>query len=122
MPYRSADGGHSLHLEPPTQLSFREHDIAACCGAPATEPDFSWLDPTLMDRYGQPRHHGAAAPVPGLWYVGLRWLTRRSSGNFLGFPADAAIVSDAVAATLGNGRGRRSAQASLVTTLGIAPP
>jgi putative flavoprotein involved in K+ transport len=65
--------------------------------------DFSWLNPALTDHDGQPRRHGAAALVPGLWYMGLRWLTRRSSGNFLGFPADATIVADAVAAALRNG-------------------
>jgi putative flavoprotein involved in K+ transport len=62
--------------------------------------DFSRLDSTLIDEDDQPRPAGTAAPVPGLWYVGLRWLTRRSSGNFLGFPTDAATVANAVASTL----------------------
>jgi hypothetical protein len=39
------------------------------------------------------RHHSTH---PRLWYVGLRWLTRRSSGNFLGFPIDAAEIARAV--------------------------
>jgi putative flavoprotein involved in K+ transport len=84
--------------------------------------DFSWLNPALTDHDGRPRRHGAAALAPGLWYMGLRWLTRRSSGNFLGFPADAAIVADAVTAALQNGRRPAANQPSLVTTLGIAPP
>jgi putative flavoprotein involved in K+ transport len=108
-----------VHLEPPAQLQLREHDITSVLWCTGYRGDFTWLDPTLTAPDRQPRHHGTAAPVPGLWYVGLRWLTRRSSGNFLGFPADAATVADAVAATLRNGR---RSQASLVTTLGIAPP
>jgi putative flavoprotein involved in K+ transport len=111
-----------VHLDPPTQLQIREHDITSVVWCTGYTGDFSWLDPTLTNHDGQPRRHGAAGPVPGLWYVGLRWLTRRSSGNFLGFPADAAIVADAVASALRNGCRPGTAQPSLVTTLGIAPP
>jgi hypothetical protein len=64
---------------------------------------FSWLDPALLGHTGRPVHDGTAAALPGVWYIGQRWLTRRSSGNFLGFPADAATIATAVAATL---RGR----------------
>jgi putative flavoprotein involved in K+ transport len=38
--------------------------------------------------------------VPGLWYLGLRWLRRRSSGILFGFPGDAAVVAEAVGARL----------------------
>jgi putative flavoprotein involved in K+ transport len=38
--------------------------------------------------------------VPGLWYLGLKWLRRRASGILYGFPGDAAVVADAVAAHL----------------------
>ena len=108
-----------MYLDPPTQLHVRDHDISSVLWCTGYQGDFPWLDPTLTDHAGQPLHRGTAAPVLGLWYVGLRWLTRRSSGNFLGFPVDAAIVADAVAATL---RSSRRSQASLVTALGIAPP
>jgi putative flavoprotein involved in K+ transport len=108
-----------VHLDPPTQLQLHGHHITSVLWCTGYRGDFSWLDPTLTDRDGQPRHSGTAAPVPGLWFVGLRWLTRRSSGNFLGFPADAATVASAVAVRLRNGR---RSQPSLVTTLGLAPP
>ena len=70
--------------------------------------DFSWLDSALAGADSQPLHHDGAAPVPGVWYVGLRWLTRRGSGNLQGFPVDAATVADAVVThlmvTVGGGR------------------
>jgi hypothetical protein len=70
--------------------------------------DVSWLPPALLNPDGRPRHHDGAAPLPGVWYVGLRWLTHRASGNFLGFPADAAATADAVVThllvTVGGGR------------------
>ena len=59
--------------------------------------DFSWLNSTLTDAAGRPLRHGAAAAAPGLWYMGLRWLTRRGAGNFIGFPADAQGVAGAIA-------------------------
>jgi putative flavoprotein involved in K+ transport len=68
--------------------------------------DFSWLDPALVDSDGQPRHTGCAAAVPGVWYVGLRWLTHRGSATLDGFPTDAATVADAVRAQL-DGSGAR---------------
>jgi putative flavoprotein involved in K+ transport len=68
--------------------------------------DFSWLPPAFLDADGRPRHHDGAAPLPGAWYMGLRWLTHRASGNFLGFPTDAATTADAVAAHLAGSSGR----------------
>ena len=43
--------------------------------------DFTWLDPALVDVDGQPLHEDAAAPAPGVWYLGLRWLIRRRSSS-----------------------------------------
>ena len=76
--------------------------------------DFSWLDPVLLDRARRPVHHGTAGALPGLWYIGQRWLTRRSSGNFLGFPTDAATIATAVTATLRE-RGHHRARTLAVT-------
>ena len=52
--------------------------------------------PSMLDGDGQPRRDGIAAVAPGVWYVGLRWLTQRGSVIFFGFPTDAAAVADAV--------------------------
>ena len=92
-----ADG--PVTIDPPTTLDAR--DVGSVIWCTGYRGDFSWLDPSLRDDAGQPRRLGAAGPLPGVWYIGLRWLTRRSSGNFLGFPTDAATVADAVAAALG---------------------
>jgi hypothetical protein len=38
-----------------------------------------------------------ATTEPGVWFVGLPWLTRRGSGLFLGLPSDAAKIAGPVA-------------------------
>ncbi|MEV6492570.1 NAD(P)/FAD-dependent oxidoreductase [Actinoplanes sp. NPDC051633] len=63
--------------------------------------DFSWLSHSLLNGAGHPAHSGpAAATVTGLWYLGLHWLTHRSSDTLNGMPRDAARVADAVRAHL----------------------
>lgn len=102
-----------VSLHPARALDLRADGIDSVVWCTGYTGDFSWLDPALTDASGQPVRDGAAAAAPGLWYMGLRWLTRRGSGNFIGFPADAAAVADAVATHLGGG---------MVPTLGRPSP
>jgi hypothetical protein len=75
-------------------------DLGAVVWCTGFSGDFSWLEPTLVDPYRQPTRIGCAAGVPGVWYVGLRWLTHRGSATLDGFPTDAATVAHAVRAHL----------------------
>jgi putative flavoprotein involved in K+ transport len=94
---------HDAHvdLDPPVSLDLRAEGVGSVVWCTGFGGDFSWLDPALAGADGQPRHRDGAAPAPGLWYLGLRWLRRRCSGIMLGFPGDAAWVADAVRAHLG---------------------
>jgi anaerobic selenocysteine-containing dehydrogenase len=83
-----------------TALDLRAAAVGAVVWCTGYAGDFPWLPAGLVDAGGRPRHRDGAAPLPGVWYVGLRWLTHRASGNFLGFPADAGTTADAVAAYL----------------------
>ena len=73
-------------------------------GPPATSVTSPGCPPTSSTPPASPCATGRRGSLPGLWYLGLRWLTRRSSGNFLGFPTDAATVAAAVHAHLSNRR------------------
>jgi putative flavoprotein involved in K+ transport len=94
---------HDAHVEldPPAALDLRAEEVGAVVWCTGFGGDFSWLDPALVGADGRPRHADSAAPAPGLWYLGLRWLRRRCSGILLGFPGDAAQVAGAVHAHLG---------------------
>jgi putative flavoprotein involved in K+ transport len=78
------------------ELDLRDAGVSAVVWCTGVTGDFGWLGGDLVDAAGQPRRSDAAGPVPGLWYVGLRWLTCRGSAILHGFPADAAAVAGAV--------------------------
>jgi putative flavoprotein involved in K+ transport len=107
-PPESDDTGAPFELNPPMTLDLRAHEIASVVWCTGFTGDFSWLDPALLDTDGQPRHEDAAASVPGVWYLGLRWLIRRGSSLLYGLPGDAVPVARAVEAHLGNRAVRRA--------------
>ncbi|MFL6190065.1 MAG: hypothetical protein ACJ75E_09485 [Actinomycetes bacterium] len=87
-----------IDLDPPASLDLRAERVGSVVWCSGFDGDFSFIDPALVAADGTPCRQDAAGPVPGLWYLGLRWLRRRSSGILLGFPGDAAVVADAVGA------------------------
>jgi putative flavoprotein involved in K+ transport len=111
-PPESDGAGAPVELNPPMTLDLRAHEIASVVWCTGFTGDFSWLDPALLDADGQPRHEDAAAPVPGVFYVGLRWLIRRGSSLLYGFPGDAVAVAHAVEAHLDNRALRRATTTS----------
>jgi putative flavoprotein involved in K+ transport len=62
--------------------------------------DFSWVNLPVLNEAGQPEHDGGRTSEPGLWFVGLTWLTRRKSGILFGFPDHADTIADHVTARL----------------------
>ena len=101
-PYEPDDTEGPVDLVPPRELDLREHDIAGVVWCTGFGGDFSFMDRRLLGADGLPRHEDAAAAAPSLWFVGLKWLVRRSSGILHGFPRDAAEVAAAVRAHLDN--------------------
>jgi putative flavoprotein involved in K+ transport len=99
-PFQPEESDEPVTLHPPAALDIRAEDIGSVVWCSGFTGDFSWLPPELVGVDRMPRRREAAATVPGLWYVGLKWLTRRGSGFFYGFPGDASSVAGAVRAHL----------------------
>jgi putative flavoprotein involved in K+ transport len=99
-PAEPDDHDAPVDLDPPSSLDLRAEEVGSVVWCTGFSGDFSWLDPALVDVDGQPLHQDAAAAAPGVWYIGLRWLIRRRSSIFFGFPDDAATVADVVRAHL----------------------
>ena len=100
LPSEPDDTDVPVDLHPPNTLRLRDEDISSVIWCTGFTGDFTWLSPELCSAAGQPRRDGTAGPIPGLWYVGLRWLTRRRSGILFGFPRDAEMIADAAKAHL----------------------
>jgi putative flavoprotein involved in K+ transport len=88
-------------LDPLPDLDLGAAGVGSVVWCTGFTGDFSWLDPDLTGPDGQPLHSDGAAPAPGLWYLGLRWLRRRGSSILYGFPGDAAQTAGAVRTHLG---------------------
>jgi putative flavoprotein involved in K+ transport len=62
-------------------------------------PGFSWIDLPILDANGLPRHdRGVSKEVPGLFFVGLHFLSAMSSAMIHGVGRDADRIASAVAA------------------------
>jgi putative flavoprotein involved in K+ transport len=55
--------------------------------------DFSWIDGLPVDAQRYPLTDGGQSPVPGLFFCGLNWMTRRKSGILFGVAEDAEEVA-----------------------------
>lgn len=72
-------------------------------------PGFSWIDlPVIQEETQQPNHdRGVVQEMPGLYFVGLKFLYSVSSEQIHGVGRDAAHIADAIAARRGKGRSDR---------------
>jgi putative flavoprotein involved in K+ transport len=61
--------------------------------------DFGWIDIPVFDERGAPIHRRGVTDVPGLYFLGLEWLSRGESALMTGVGYDAAHLADHIAAT-----------------------
>ncbi|MDR7161330.1 NAD(P)/FAD-dependent oxidoreductase [Arthrobacter sp. BE255] len=63
--------------------------------------DFSFLDIPVLDEWNYPRHTAGVTEVPGLYAVGLPWLTRQASATLGLVGDDAKYVAEHIAGRAG---------------------
>ena len=56
--------------------------------------DFSWIDLPVLGAQGEPRHRWGVAEVPGLYFLGLPWLSKMNSSFLSGVADDATRLAD----------------------------
>lgn len=56
--------------------------------------DFGWLDIDVFDPAGKPKHNRGVSAEPGLYFLGLPWLSRRGSSFIWGVWHDAMYLAD----------------------------
>ena len=80
--------------EPLRRLDLGEAGIGAVIWATGYGVDFGWIDVPVLDGRGEPIHRGGVTCVPGMYFLGLQWLSRMSSSFLSGVGDDAAVLAD----------------------------
>ena len=84
--------------EPVLRLDLREAGIGAVISATGYRADFGWIDIAVLDGRGEPLHRHGVTDIPGLYFLGLQWLSRLKSSFLSGVGDDAAVLADHIAA------------------------
>jgi putative flavoprotein involved in K+ transport len=84
--------------DPILVLDLQGAGITAIVWATGYALDFSWLKVDAFDERGAPVHRCGVTNVPGLYFLGLSWLSRRASSFIFGVEYDAAYLADHIAA------------------------
>jgi hypothetical protein len=104
-PAEPDDAGGPVDVDGVSTLDLGDADVSAIVWCTGFTGDCSWVRLPVLDAAGQPIHDGGATREPGVWFVGLTWLSRRRSGILLGFPDTAELIADRVArVSLASGR------------------
>ncbi len=84
--------------DPLQRLDVSADGIGAVIWATGYGVDFGWIDAPVLDARGEPVHRGGVTEVPGLYFLGLQWLSKMSSSFLSGVGDDAADLADHIAA------------------------
>ena len=87
-----------VSASPSSQLDLNAAKIAAIVWATGYALDFGWLKVDVFDERGAPKHGRGITDVPGLYFLGLSWLSRRASSFIFGVEYDAGYLADHIAA------------------------
>ena len=76
------------------QLDSRAVNLSAIIWATGYACDFHWIELPVLTPRGEPIHEQGVAAVPGIYFLGLPWLTKMSSSFLSGVGDDAARLLD----------------------------
>lgn len=82
----------------PTRLDLAAAGVTSIIWSTGYALDFSWLKMDVLDARGRPRHERGVSVIPGLYFLGLPWLSRRASSFIWGVWHDAGYVAEQIAA------------------------
>jgi len=82
---------------PILELDMAKAGISTIIWATGFTLDFGWLQVDAFDADGKPRHQRGVSSEPGVYFLGLPWLSRRGSSFIWGVWHDARHVADHIA-------------------------
>ena len=94
---RIIESGPPCVADPIRELNLAAADVASIVWATGYALDFGWLKAGAFDEQGRPHHRRGVSDVPGLYFLGLPWLSNRSSSFIWGVWRDAEYLAEHIA-------------------------
>jgi putative flavoprotein involved in K+ transport len=88
-------------VDPLLELDLAAAGVNCIIWATGYSVDYSWLSPDALDEQGRPRHRRGVSSQPGIYFLGLPWLSRRGSSFIWGVWHDARYLADHIATQRG---------------------
>jgi putative flavoprotein involved in K+ transport len=85
-------------IEPLQRLNLRTASIGSVIWATGYGFDLSWIDVPVLGARGEPVHWHGITDVPGMYFIGLQWLSKMVSSFLSGVGDDAARLADHITA------------------------
>ena len=82
---------------PVLELDLAEAGVTSIIWATGFAVDYSWLKVDAFDDDGKPKHQRGVSAEPGIYFLGLPWLSRRGSSFIWGVWHDAKHLADQIA-------------------------
>jgi putative flavoprotein involved in K+ transport len=79
------------------ELDLAEAGITSIIWAVGFAYDYGWLQVDAFDENGKPQHQRGVSSEPGVYFLGLPWLSRRGSSFIWGVWHDAKFLADQIA-------------------------
>jgi putative flavoprotein involved in K+ transport len=80
--------------DPVLALNLAAAGITSIVWATGFAVDYGWLQVDAFDEKGRPKHQRGVAAEPGIYFLGLPWLSRRGSSFIWGVWHDARYLAD----------------------------
>lgn len=85
-------------IDPLRHLDLHAADVSTVVWATGYGYDFGWIDLPALNTRGEPVHRHGITEVPGMYFLGLRWLSNFKSSLLSGIGEDAARIAYHIAA------------------------
>lgn len=83
--------------DPVLSLDLKREGISSVIWATGFQLDFGWIELDIFREDGRPRHQDGVSEIPGLYFMGLPWLSCRGSAFIWGAWKDAERLSGLIA-------------------------
>ncbi|MBB2961416.1 MSMEG_0569 family flavin-dependent oxidoreductase [Methylobacterium sp. R2-1] len=87
--------------EPITSLALDDSGITSVVWCIGFTPDFRWLDASVFNGAGNPKHKRGVTNEDGVYFIGLPWLNTWGSGRFGAVGRDAEYIVQVIQKRLG---------------------